>query len=71
MECLWLEKRYVQLLKCPKCGQEMESGYLNILAPSGRLFLPPVVVMNWKDDSKEHSDRLMVKRSFLGVNLWM
>lgn len=45
------------MLKCPNCGQEMESGYLNAYSPAGRA-IAAIVSLKWKDYTKEHEERI-------------
>jgi rubredoxin len=69
MEYLWLEEGYVQLLKCPKCGQEMESGYLNVQALPGPRAISAGVSVYWIDYMKSHEKKISGKFSLLLANI--
>lgn len=47
----------------------MEFGYFNISAPTSHVFVPTLVIMNWKDNSGKDTDRIETKTGFLGANL--
>jgi rubredoxin len=56
------------LLKCPECGQEMESGYINLWSPAGRAIVA-YVFMSWKDYTKEHKEAIKGKAGLAWANM--
>lgn len=55
-------------MKCPRCGQEMESGYLNAYSFGARAIVP-FVMLRWKDSRKEITERLGSKAGFMWANM--
>jgi hypothetical protein len=53
-------------MNCPKCGKELEPGYLNANAFAAR---PPVVRLAWKNSDKKATELIGDKIGFGSANM--